>query len=416
MSEPVGGHVSVRGKPAVVAWGLCGLTGLLAATRLVLTIVDPGAADPSGFGGSVPMAAFELSAFTALAAIGALVASRQPRNAVGWFICAAPLLLAAGTLVERAYSSALEGGSPAQLALWLANWTWVPALVPVLTLVPLLFPTGRPPTPRWRWVMWLAAGGGVAVLIGFAFAPGPLENYPDVINPVGVGSGLKGVIDAITGLGFLLLACAVLASAAALIYRFRRSRGIERQQLKWVAAATAVSGVGWSLMATVGSFVDSPTGNFDVGWILLVLGMLVIAAAVGIAMLRYRLYDIDVVINRTLVYGALTATLAATYLGCVLVLQLALGGLTADSSLAIAASTLAVAALFRPARNRIQQLVDRRFYRLRYDAARTLESFGSRLRDEVALDSLSSELCIVVAETMQPAHVSLWLRGAEVRG
>jgi hypothetical protein len=408
------GHVFLRGRPATVAWGLCGLTALVAATRLVLTVVDPGAADPSGFGDSVPMAVFELVSFTTLATIGALVASRQPRNAVGWCICAAPFLLAAGTLAERAYASAVEGGSAAQLALWITNWSWVPALVPVLTLVPLLFPTGSPPAPRWRWVGWLAACGGFAVIVGFAFAPGPLENYPDVVNPVGASADLSGLIDAITGLGFLLLACAVLASAGALILRFARSRGVEREQLKWVATATVVSAVGWSLMATIGSLVDSPTGSLDVGWILLVMGMLIIAAAVGIAMLRYRLYDIDVVINRTIVYGALTATLAVTYLGTVLLLQLGLGGLTSDSSLAVAGSTLAVAAIFRPARNRIQRLVDRRFYRRRYDAQQTLETFGSRLRDQVALDSLSAELRGVVTETMQPAHVSLWLRGAEV--
>ena len=219
----------LRGRSAALAWGLCGLTVLLATTRLALTIADPGAADPSGFGDSVPMAVFELASFTALAAIGALVASRQPRNPVGWFICAAPLLLEAGTLAERAYSSAVladpGGVSAAQLALWLTNWTWVPALVPVLTLVPLLFPTGSPPTPRWRKVMWLAAGGGIAIVIGFALAPGPLDNYPKVENPFGVGAGLKGLVDAITGLRFLLVAAAVLASAAALIYRFRRSRG-----------------------------------------------------------------------------------------------------------------------------------------------------------------------------------------------
>src|SRR4051812_21826407 len=384
-------------------------------TRLVLTIADVGGADPSGFGGSVPMAVFELVAFTALAAIGALIASRQPRNPIGWIISAAPLLLEVGTLCERAYSSALltdpGSTSAAQLALWLANWIWVPALVPVLTLVPLFFPTGKPPTPRWRWLLRLAAAGGAAVAVGFALAPGPLDNYPKVDNPLGLGAGLSGVIDAITGLGFLMLAVAVLGSAAAVIYRFRRSRGVERQQLKWVAAATAVSGLGWSAMAGVGSFVDSPTGDFDLGWILLVLGMLVIAGAVGIAMLRYRLYDIDVVINRTLVYGALTATLAAAYLGSVLLLQLALSGLTSGSGLSIAASTLAVAGLFRPARARIQALVDRRFYRSKYDAGRTLESFAARLRDEVDLSALDAELRGVVADTMQPAHVSLWLRG-----
>ena len=184
--------------------------------------------------------------------------------------------------------------------------------------------------------------------------------------------------------------------------RFRRSRGIERQQLKWVTAGAALLPLS-----------QIPSG--DMGYAGLLLGALVIAGAVAIAMLRYRLYDVDVVINRTLVYGALTATLALAYLGSVLLLQLVLRPLTEESNLAIAGSTLAVAALFRPARARIQEAVDRRFYRRKYDAQRTLEAFSSRLRDQVDLGALNSELSAVVAETLQPAHVSLWLRAPEAR-
>jgi hypothetical protein len=193
-----------------------------------------------------------------------------------------------------------------------------------------------------------------------------------------------------------------------MVHRLRRSSGQEHQQLKWIALAASVAGI--LVVADAASFFLSVDGISQLRIVALGLAFVGFPVAAGVAILRYRLYDIDVVINRTIVYGALTATLAATYLGSVLLLQLALGGLTSDSSLAVAGSTLAVAAIFRPARTRIQEVVDRRFYRLRYDAARTLESFGSRLRDEVALDSLSSELCIVVAETMQPAHVSVWLR------
>jgi amino acid transporter len=196
------------------------------------------------------------------------------------------------------------------------------------------------------------------------------------------------------------LAGSALAAIGSIVVRFRRSRGVERQQLKWVTAAAAL------LLLLL------PVSGETLGFAALLLGFLVIAVAVAVAMLRYRLYDIDVVINRALVYGALTATLAAAYLAVVLLLQLALGPLTEDNGLAIAGSTLGVAALFRPARARIQHAVDRRFYRRKYDAAQTVERFGARLRDEVELDSLSAELRGVVAETMQPAHVSLWVREA----
>jgi hypothetical protein len=192
------------------------------------------------------------------------------------------------------------------------------------------------------------------------------------------------------------LILSLIASATSLVLRFRRSRGVERLQLKWVAAASVV---------LVASFL-----LWEVWEGMAPLGILAMVLAAGIAILRYRLYDIDVVINRTLVYGALTATLAVTYLGSVLLLQLALDPLTEGSGVAVAVSTLAVAALFRPARKRIQQAVDRRFYRRKYDAALTLDRFGAHLRDEVALDSLSAALRAVVAETMQPTHVSLWLR------
>jgi len=236
---------------------------------------------------------------------------------------------------------------------------------------------------------------------GFAFTPGEFEDLP-AVNPLGLGDPLGTAAEVANGLGFLLLVIGTLTAIASIVVRFRRSRGIERQQLKWVTAAAALLPLS-----------QAPSG--DIGFAALLLGALVLAGAVAIAMLRYRLYDIDVVINRTLVYGALTATLAACYLGSVLLLQVVLRPITEESSLAIAVSTLAVAALFRPVRARIQAAVDRRFYRSKYDAGRTLERFGVRLRDQVALDSLSAELRTVVAETMQPAHVSLWLRAPDAR-
>jgi hypothetical protein len=251
-------------------------------------------------------------------------------------------------------------------------------------------------------VGWVGAGAGTLTLLATAFAPGPLSNYEWVDNPVGVeGLGLRALVDP----SFLLCAAAALAAVASLVVRFRRSHGVERQQLKWVTTSGCLLIVSFALGGILTEVVSEP-----VGWACMLVGFSIMAVAVAIALLRYRLYDIDVVINRALVYGFLTATLAASYLASVLLLQLVL---SPSSDLAIAASTLAVAALFRPARSRIQGLVDRRFYRRRYDAERTLQSFGARLRDEVALDALTAELRGVVADTMQPAHVSLWLRTPE---
>jgi hypothetical protein len=276
----------------------------------------------------------------------------------------------------------------------------------LLSLALLLFPDGRSPSGRWRVAVWLAVTGICLSIIGAALRPGPfVEPFDSVSNPIGI-SGLLGLMDSFLGFGFVFTLLSVVLAAFGMQARFRRSRGVEREQMKWLVLAAAVTGV-----AVVGSLVLYLAAGIDVGGeAMLGLGFSAFPLAAGAAILRYRLYDIDVVINRALVYGALTATLALAYLGSVLVLQLVLSGVTESSGLAVAASTLAVAALFRPARTRIQAAVDRRFYRSKYDAARTLERFGTRLRNEVDLDALGSELRAVVAETMQPVSVSLWLR------
>jgi len=389
-----------------VAWALCALTVGLAAARFTLAIVDPASSDASSAptvpGGGVPVAAFEALVLIALAVIGAVVASRQPRNAIGWILCVTPLSLALLILSEHAYW-ALALGDPqpsreAELVAWLASWIWIPALIPLLTLFPLLFPTGRPPTPRWRPVLWIALAAGLFTFVGEAFAPGRSEDYP-VDNPFDGGV----VAEVADGVGFVLMAVGALSSLASLVVRFRRSRGTEREQLKWVTSAAVV----FVVMFIV------PTEKFagaDVAAAALLFGILVIASAVAVAMLRYRLYDIDVVINRALVYGALTAMLAGTYLGSVLLLQLALSTFTDGSGLAVAASTLATAALFRPLRARTQAVVDRRFFRRKYDSTRTIEAFSARLRDQVDLGELDSDLRAVVSEALQPAHITLWLR------
>jgi hypothetical protein len=326
-------------------------------------------------------------------------------------------------------AAAGSGGPAVEIAGWFETWAWVFEHTFAAVVLLLVFPSGRFASPAWRWVG--AVAGAATALTAAALALYPdlrsaiaaeraggeggssvLGLYPEfrategagLANPFGV-EGAEGVLEVLGATGAIVVLLATAAAALSLVLRLRRARGDERQQLKWVAWAAVLLAVG--AMATIPSAGDGVAAALIQG---LVLGP-IIALATGMAMLRHHLYDIDVVINRTLVYGALTATLAGAYVGCVLLLQLALGPLTEDSDLAIAGSTLAVAALFRPLRARIQALVDRRFYRRRYDAARTLEGFGARLRDEVELDSLVGELRAVVAHTMQPAHVSLWLRG-----
>lgn len=346
---------------------------------------------------------------------GALVASRQPANAVGWLLLAIGILLALGALADANIQSA---SAPAfALSAWLSHWEWFAWLALAGIFLPLVFPNGRLVSPRWRPVLWL---GGVAVLssiLGAALEPGRLDvdSARPVNNPFGI-DGAGGILSVVARVGDVLALASFLVAGASLVVRFKRSRGTERQQLKWFAyvglialAALAVAMVqvlfGAQEREKAAGWVDFAGA---VGWFTALATIVVgIPVATGIAILRHRLYDVDVVIRRTLVYGSLTATLVGLYVGSVLLLQLVL---SPESDFAIAGSTLAVAALFRPASSRIQQLVDRRFYRRKYDAAQTIEAFSARLRNEVELDALSVELGGVVRETMQPAHVSLWLR------
>jgi hypothetical protein len=407
-------------KAALVAWSLFGLSAALLLAGVILAIADPhsgGPADPSSAGptlddrvasGAVAFAIFEAVIFSVLAGAGAIVAARRPRNPIGWLFGVAALCLAVLMLGDALYWHAAFGDPgphpTAEVALWFENWAWIPALVALFSLVPLLFPTGAPPSPSWRFVGWVAGTTGIVTLVATAFSPGPLQNTGWVTNPVGLGGlGLRTLSD----VSFVIWLASALAAVVSLVVRFRRSRGVERQQLKWVTTAGCLLVVSFPASALLDNRVSEVAG-----WACLLFALLGLAVAVSVALLRFRLYDLDVVINRALVYGALTAMLAGAYVGSVLLLQIVL---SPSSDLAIAASTLAVAALFRPARTRIQGLVDRRFYRRKYDAQRTLEAFSARLRDEVDLETLDAELGWVVRETLQPAHVALWLRSPEGR-
>jgi hypothetical protein len=395
----------------ILAWSLFGLFVALLLTNFLVIVLGP-----SGEGDLF------FVAVGGYAFVGALVASRQPGNPVGWILLAIGIALTLGALAD---ANLLSRTAPArELSGWLSEWVWYVWLTLAGIFLPQLFPTGRPLSPRWRPLLWLGAAALVLSVVGAAFEPGRMDvdSPVPVENPFGIGGPIGDALPAVSRAGDVLAAFAFVLAAASLVVRFRRSRGVERQQLKWFAYIGLLAATGLALAIAQVLFGLQPGEDGEAGWLeyvgavgwFLALGAIVlgIPIATGMAILRHRLYDIDVVINRTLVYGALTATLAAAYLGSVLLLQLALSPLTEESGLAIAGSTLGVAALFRPARARIQELVDRRFYRSKYDAAQTVERFGAHLRDEVELDALSAELRAVVAETMQPAHVSLWLREA----
>jgi hypothetical protein len=400
--------LSDRGA-ARLAWSAFALTVVFAIAAAAFGVVDHGTRLPATEGDEINALGDLLFALIAITfgALGAVLASRRPDNPIGWILCLSPVALSFTGIARGWYLHTLfadPGSLPfASSLVWAANWAWVLSFIPLLTVLLLLFPDGGPPTRRWWPLGWLTLLAMGMLIAGYAFAPGPLEDYPGVDNPLGVEGSGGEVLEFFRFLGFPLFGLTAIGSMASLAIRFRRSRGEERQQLKWMAAAAALVVVSWMVTA----FFDQALGlDVSLG---LTVGLLALPAATTIAVLRYRLYDLELVVNRTLVYGALSATLAGAYLGSVL-LQLALSPLTEQSDLAFAGSTLAVAALFRPARARIQDLVDRRFYRSRYDAARTVEAFSSRLRDEVELDALTAELRNVARDTMQPAHVSLWLR------
>jgi hypothetical protein len=347
-------------------------------------------------------------AFLVYAVVGGLIVAREPRNAVGWLFCLIGVMFASGELYSDYQASADSAAGATAFAVATTAGGGSSFLIVAIAL--MLFPTGHFSSPRWRRAAIALIAANVAWTVVLGLEPGPLSTSPDIDNPLGIESA-AGLLHTLADVGGVVLAATLIAAIASVVARFRAARGIERQQLKWLAFAGAVSAVVLAVLFGLGAVLDLDTG---LGRVVAgtLLGVLLAAppVAAAIAILRYRLYDVDVVLNRALVYGVLTATLAASYLALVLLIGLAVGG----SGFAVAVSTLAVAALFRPARARIQAAVDRRFYRRRYDAAHALAGFGARLRDQVELDALSRELRGVVDECLQPAHVSLWLRSTRL--
>ena len=394
---------------------------------VALYILARSAQSPSSWGtvrvfsdmlGFVPFLAFPL--------VGALVASRRPQNPIGWICLAVGFLFMLLGITDNysVYGVANPGSVPYPVAVGtLGNqWLWMPTVGLLGIYLILLFPDGRLPSRRWRPLAWLS---GVMILlfsVAEGLAPGPLENQGRVPNPFGLEEH-PWLADAAIVILPLLPLC-ILASAVSLVLRFRRSGGEGRQQIKWIAFVASFAGLMY-LIVMVSPFIVAPEmmgggGSlpppplwFELLFSVAALGFAGIPVAIGFAVLRYRLYDIDVVINRTLVYGSLTAMLVAVYFGGVATAQGVLRALTDQQQqpqLAIVVSTLVIAALFNPLRRRIQSFIDRRFYRRKYDARKTLEAFSAKLRDETDLDALTGEVVGVVRETMQPAHVSLWLR------
>ena len=347
--------------------------------------------------------------------VGAIVGSRRSQNPVGWLLCLYGLANAVGhfssqyaiyTLLAR--SDALPAG---EAMAWISSWI-LPPIIGLQVLTFLLFPTGRLPGRRWRWLAWLTVAFVVTGTITSAFSFGANAGLGPVQNPLGI-EGFSRIYD---GIVLTLPTFLYAAVAFSLFVRLRRAGGVERQQIKWFAYAVVATVVGITVAYAIPDTIDTPLWFDWLGYALVVATTPVIPVSIGIAILRYRLYDIDRIINRTLVYGGLTVTLALLYFSVVTATQELLRALTGQEQQPqpiVVASTLLSAALFNPLRLRMQEFVDRRFYRSKYDARKVLEAFSSRLRDETDLDSLSDELVGVVHETMQPAHTSMWLRRPE---
>ena len=380
-------------------WMALAMVVFVVAGMTVLGLLGPGDPafqnDPAGFMGFI-------CAFGAFGLVGALIVWQRPGNALGWILAAVGLLAAWGASADTYVDQAQYENTLYVVSVWVSLWYWYPLLGLTLIFTPLLFPDGRPPSPRWRLLAWGASFTLAFVIFLAAFRQRIEMPGISMDNPVGI----PGIEDPeATTLGAVLLGSFVsflVLALASVVVRYIRSDGVQRQQIKWLLLATG--------LATLMVYVEEITG-IELGTEApFAISIALFPATIAVAIFRYRLYDIDVIINRALVYGSLTVTLALIYFGGVVGLQYAFRTLTGgESQLAIVASTLAIAGLFVPLRRRVQDFIDHRFYRNKYDARKTLEAFSSRLRDETDLRTLGNDLVGVVRDTVQPAHVSLWL-------
>jgi len=402
-----------------LAWAAWWFLAAMFAAAAPLSLVDrPSTAETWGSGGWLGDLAFVL-VIVSFPIVGILILRRQPRNTIGWLLQGIGLVWALAALADNyaRYGLLVNPGSVPgpDVAAAITEGIWAPGIGLMGTFLILLYPDGHLPTPRWRPVAWLSAVTILVLFIVVDLSPGRLEEsaVPTLPNPLGLESA-QPVLSVLIAIFLPLLPLCIVACAVGLVRRFRGSHGIERLQLKWLATGGAVVAVLY-LLTIASSLLNLTDTDSAPVWvtalqIVSIQSFFLLPIAIGIAILRHGLYEIDSLIHRALVYGSLTAILALVYLGLVLLLQVVLNPLTDQSDLAVAGSTLAVAALFRPARGRIQSIVDRRFYRSRYDAARTLDAFAGRLRHELDLEAVGADLRAAVTETVQPAHVSLWIR------
>ncbi len=393
-----------------LAWSLWALCVALTSLSLLLLALNRSNPDAPVFDWWLGGALIVIDA-----TVGAIVASRRPENPVGWLLCLSGVAVSTSSFTSQYAIYALlaqPGSLPAGEAMaWIAAWL-LPIMVGIQMFYILLFPTGRLPGRRWRWLARLIVAFVVVGVLSAAFSPeAHMGSLGPIRNPLGV-EGFDVFYEAVL---YTMAPLLFVSAALSVFMRLRRAVGVERQQLKWFAYAAAMFAVG-IILIVIPLAINTPLWLEWGGVAFFTVAGTTIPIAIGIAILRHRLYDIDRIINRTLVYGTLTATLAAVYFGSVVLLQTIFRALTGEGSqLVVVASTLAIAALFNPLRRRVQTFVDRRFYRQKYDATETLAAFGARLRDETDLETLGDDLVAVARNTVRPAHVSLWLKKSSER-
>ena len=384
-------------RAEVLAWGLWTLFLAMGIGSDIIT----GLTQPDGFSWGDHLIVLP---FLLFATVGAIVASRRPDNRIGWLYLTIGVLSGFTAIAEAIQGVTFPADGPGRVALellWaLTNAAWYPTLTLLATLAILWFPDGRPPTPRWRWVEIAVGISAVVGMLAFALQPGPLNGKGTPDNPIGI-DGAEPILGFLAGASGIVLLVLIAASVAGFVVRFRRSRGVERQQLRWFLLGAVILGAAIVL--------DLLKPQLD---LLFVLAASAIPLSAGIAITRYHLYDLDRLISRAVAYLAVSAVLVGVYAAIVV----GIGTLTgaSDNPVLIAGATLAVAALVRPVLRRVKAAVDRRFYRRRYDSQRALDAFAATLRDEVALDEVRGLLLGAVRQTMQPTAASVWLRQGNV--